>query len=366
MHESIQSSNELVLKVAGVPLKDKIIPFIEETPTELWEFISLHTDPSPAITNIVELNSIEEINALDTKGCNNLVNLQRINDIRHLNSFFKSVNSCLPGNGIFISRVETIEQRKERIFGKYNPLYARIFYKIDFIYKRIIPKWKPTRKIYFALTKGRNRVLSRTETLGRLISSGFEILALSEIGNHLYFAAQKTGAPLLTGKPTNGIIVSLPRSGKDGKPIKVYKLRTMHPYAEYVQEYLFKLNNLKNGGKFNKDFRVTSWGRFLRKYWIDELPMIYNLIKGDIKLVGVRPLSTQYLGLYPAEHTARRQKYKPGLIPPYYADLPDTLPEIIKSEADYFDQYDKHPFLTDLKYLWRVFKNIGLKRARSS
>lgn len=61
----------------------------------------------------------------------------------------------------------------------------------------------------------------------------------------------------------------------------------------------------------------------------------------------------------------RRIKYKPGLIPPYYADLPKTLDEIIASEIKYFDQYDNNPFLTDIKYFFKAMYNILLKKARS-
>ena len=58
----------------------------------------------------------------------------------------------------------------------------------------------------------------------------------------------------------------------------------MYPYAEYLQEYIYHNNDLKKGGKFNNDFRVSTQGKFMRKFWIDELPMFKNLIVGDIKM----------------------------------------------------------------------------------
>ena len=72
----------------------------------------------------------------------------------------------------------------------------------------------------------------------------------------------------------------------------------MHPYAEYLQKFVYEKFSLQEGGKFNNDFRVASWGKVFRKLWIDELPMIINFFKGDLKLVGVRPLSNHYLNLY--------------------------------------------------------------------
>ena len=50
----------------------------------------------------------------------------------------------------------------------------------------------------------------------------------------------------------------------------------MHPYSEFIQEEVFKQNKLNNKGKLSNDFRLTNWGKFLRKYWIDELPQFFN------------------------------------------------------------------------------------------
>jgi hypothetical protein len=62
----------------------------------------------------------------------------------------------------------------------------------------------------------------------------------------------------------------------------------------------------------------------------------------------------------------RRTKYKPGLIPPYYVDLPETLDEIQHSEKKYLNAYDRHPLLTDLTYTGKAFWNIVIRKKRSS
>ena len=152
----------------------------------------------------------------------------------------------------------------------------------------------------------------------------------------------------------NSVMAQMKREGKDGKPVYVYKLRTMHPYSEYIQDFVYNHNRLQKGGKFNKDFRVTKWGAVFRKAWIDELPMFVNLVKGDVKLVGVRPISKQYLSLYDEEYRKRRIKYKPGLVPPYYAHLPNGLEEIIESEKKYLDEFDKN---RPDKIVYSYFKN---------
>jgi len=93
--------------------------------------------------------------------------------------------------------------------------------------------------------------------------------------------------------------------------------------------------------------------------------MLYNLITGDIKLVGVRPISKHYFSLYSTEFQQRRIHYKPGLIPPYYVDLPKTIEEIEASEKKYLDQFDNSPFKTDFKYFFAAVYNILFKKARS-
>lgn len=110
---------------------------------------------------------------------------------------------------------------------------------------------------------------------------------------------------------------------------------------------------------------MTPAGRFLRKTWLDELPMLINWVKGDLKLVGVRPLSSHYFHLYDKELQELRIKTKPGLLPPFYADMPKTLEEIQESERRYLTAYLKNPVRTDWQYFWKAVRNIVLKGKRS-
>jgi len=87
---------------------------------------------------------------------------------------------------------------------------------------------------------------------------------------------------------------------------------------------------------------------------------------GDCKLFGIRPLSKHYISPYDDDFTERRLKYKPGLIPPYYVDMPGNVDEIIKSEEKYLNSYDKNPFKTDFIYFWGAFNNIIINNKRSS
>ena len=139
----------------------------------------------------------------------------------------------------------------------------------------------------------------------------------------------------------------------------------MHPYSEYIQDFVYNLNGSGNGDKITNDFRVASWGKFLRKYWLDELPMLFNLIRGDIKIVGVRPLSCAKFSLYPSDIQQLRTSSKPGLIPPFYSDLPKTFKELLESERKYLLLYKKNPIKTDINYFFSCVNNIIFKGARS-
>ncbi len=294
-------------------------------------------------TAVLSTTTVFNIYGLVHESYDYIINLHRINDIRKLDEFLNAVNSKLSLKGYFFCCVETKDQRKQRILKKFPLVLNYIYYFFDFIVKRIFPKLKFTRGLYFFLTRGDNAVISRAEALGRLSRAGFRIKQESFIGNQLCIEARKVG-----------------------EPIPVNELRTMHPYSEFIQDYVYKLHDLQDGGKFKNDFRITSWGAVCRKIWLDELPMLINFLRGDMKLVGVRPLSKQYFELYREDVRERRIKYKPGLIPPFYADMPADLEGIQASELKYLNAFDKHPWATDIKYFFKSLWNIGFHKARSN
>ena len=293
------------------------------------------------------------------------MNLHQINDMRRINVYLILLNSKLEDGGVFIGCLQPNYLRFKQFLKDYPSYLARFFFFFDFLWKRLLPKLPVLKKIYFALTKGKKRALSLAEGLGRLYYCGFEVLGLKSIDEYVYFIAKKVKPPLEDIDPSYGPLIKLKRTGKNGKLIHVYKLRTMHPYSEYLQQFVYDINELEEGGKLKDDFRVTGWGRYMRKLWLDELPMYINFFKRELKLVGVRPLSRHYLSLYRDDLIERRKKYKPGLVPPFYVDLPKTLEEIMKSEEKYMDAYDKNPVLTDVRYFIKAWYNILVRKARS-
>jgi hypothetical protein len=333
---------------------------------EVVDYLAHYADMADPGTEVMATAEDFNIEVMNFEVLKAFINLKRINDISDPNLFFCRVNAKLPVGGAFIVCAETIASRKRRLLNKYPIFIAYPYYFFDFILKRVFPKMRFTAKINRLLTRGENRVISQTEALGRLTACGFEIKDYREIGFLTYFICRKSGAPLATKSVNYGFIIKLKRVGKGGRLFNVYKFRTMHPYAEYLQEYLCAKNGLIKGDKIIDDFRVTSWGRIMRKLWIDEQPMWINLLKGDVKLVGVRPLSEQKLSVYPDNLRTRRLNYKPGLIPPFYVDMPENEEEFFCCENKYLDAYDCHPLLTDFRYFWIALYNILIKRARSA
>jgi lipopolysaccharide/colanic/teichoic acid biosynthesis glycosyltransferase len=113
---------------------------------------------------------------------------------------------------------------------------------------------------------------------------------------------------------SNGqVIYRSRRTGKCGREFDCYKFRTMVPGSDGMKQNLQRLNQRR--GPFFKiadDPRVTRFGRFLRKYSLDELPQLWNVLKGDMSLVGPRPHPTEDCAQYSSEH-CRRLGVKPGV-----------------------------------------------------
>ncbi len=350
------------------PAEEKLRHALEFFDPGIFEFISMHVDLQKidrcecALFNTDEM---QNLNFLDQVENSLIINLHKLNDIRWFNRYFLLGHEKLRPGGYLVGKAHTTATQRDYYLKKYPGVTGQLLYGLKFIWGRVCPKLPWVQKIYFSITRGRNRSVSRAEVLGRLFFCGFEIVAEKEIGHRFYFIARKVKKPSFDENPTFGPLVRLKRTGLGGRPITVYKFRTMYPFSEYLQEYVYEHNRLKEGGKFRDDFRVTGWGAFMRKTWLDELPMIYNWLRGDLALVGVRPLSRQYLELYSTELKELRRMVRPGLLPPFYADMPGTLEEIMDSERKYIEAYLRRPFRTQVWYFFRCVWNIVVRKARS-
>ena len=352
----------------GEPAEEKLRHALDFFDPRIFEFISSRVDLQKidrCECALLSTDEIQNLEFLDPKGNSLIINLHKLNDIRWFNRYFLLCHEKLKSGGYLVGKAHTTFTQREYYLSKYPGISGWLIFGLKFIWTRVCPKLPWLQKIYFSVTKGRNRAVSRAEILGRLSFCGFEIVAEKDIEHRFYYIARKIKKPSPDENPTFGPLVRLKRTGLNGKPITVYKFRTMYPFSEYLQAYVYENNKLQQGGKFKDDFRITGWGKVFRKLWIDELPMIYNWVRGDLGIVGVRPLSSQYLELYTPEHKELRRKVRPGLLPPFYADLPTTLEEIMESERKYIESYLKNPLFTQVRYFFRCVWNIVVRKARS-
>ncbi|MBN1117467.1 MAG: sugar transferase [Bacteroidales bacterium] len=338
---------------------------IESCGAEVYRILTENINPFYDRTLILSTITKFNVDKQPENYYENIINIKNINDIRFINKFFGSVNSKLPFAGMFIGCAETKNMRKKRLLNKYPLLINYFIYLFDFIFNRLLPKFQVTKGIYYFITKGLNRVLTKAEILGRLYYCGFELVREVETRDKYFFVVHKLCSPHKLKHSKYGLFIKLRRIGKNKKRIIVYKLRTMHPYSEYIQELVYSRHGTADGDKAVNDFRITNMGKVFRRLWLDELPMIYNLLKGEMKLVGVRPLSEAKFKMYPKHMQEKRTRSKPGLIPPFYVDLPKSFEELVASEEKYLDLYFQHPFRTDFKYFFKALFQIIIKKARS-
>ena len=146
------------------------------------------------------------------------------------------------------------------------------------------------------------------------------------------------------------VIFKQERPGKNGKIFKMLKFRTM-------------LNTVDEHGELlPNEQRLTPFGNMLRKTSLDELPEFINVLKGDMSLVGPRPLLCEYLELYTPEQN-RRHEVKPGITGYAQVNGRNSIgwEERFKLDVYYVDHYN---FLLDLKILFmtvfKVFKRDGI------
>lgn len=122
-------------------------------------------------------------------------------------------------------------------------------------------------------------------------------------------------APIIKAQSPGPVFFTQIRVGKNGRRFKLYKFRSMYPDAEARKAELMEKNKM-SGNMFkmsnDEDPRIFPIGRFMRKYSIDELPQFWNILKGDMSLVGTRPPTEDEFINYAAHHRARLG-IKPGL-----------------------------------------------------
>ena len=157
------------------------------------------------------------------------------------------------------------------------------------------------------------------------------------------FVKIKLGSPVLFKQE---------RPGKNEKIFKMYKFRTMTNEKD------------EEGNLLTDDIRLTKFGKLLRSTSLDELPELFNILKGDLSIVGPRPLLVKYLPLY-NEHQKHRHDVRPGFTGWAQCNGRNAISWEEKFDLDVY--YTKHvSFLLDLKVIFKTIKIVLFREGISS
>jgi len=177
-----------------------------------------------------------------------------------------------------------------------------------------------------------------------LVLSFLAFLMLSPI---LFFIAVLVRVKL--GSP---ILFKQNRPGLNGKIFRMYKFRTMTEQKDI------------HGNLLDDSVRLTRFGKFLRATSLDELPELINILKGEMSLIGPRPLLENYLELY-SEHQKRRHEVRPGLSGYAQVNGRNALSWEDKFNLDVY-YVDNVKFLFDLKIILLTIKKVIIKEGINS
>lgn len=149
-----------------------------------------------------------------------------------------------------------------------------------------------------------------------------------------------------------GAFFTQERPGQYGKIFKVIKFKTMTDERD------------ENGDLLPDEKRLTKIGKFIRSISVDELPQLFNVLKGDMSLIGPRPLLPQYLPLYSKEQ-ARRHEVRPGITGWAQVNGRNAISWTKKFELDVW-YVDHCSFLLDLKIIFLTVKKVFVREGISS
>lgn len=161
-------------------------------------------------------------------------------------------------------------------------------------------------------------------------------------------------APIIYKQSPGPIFFTQERVGKNGRKFKMYKFRSMYMDAEERKKELMKYNKMDGlMFKMDNDPRVTPIGKIIRKFSIDELPQFYNVLKGDMSLVGTRPPTVEEYTQYKIHHK-KRLAIRPGLTGVWQvsgrSDITD-FEKIVAMDAKYIEEWN---FGLDIKILLKT------------
>lgn len=169
-------------------------------------------------------------------------------------------------------------------------------------------------------------------------------------------------APIIKKQSPGPIFFTQTRVGKNGRKFKIYKFRSMYTDAEERKKELMAQNEMQGFMfKMEDDPRIFPIGKFMRKYSIDELPQFFNVLRGDMSLVGTRPPTLDEFEQYEAHHRARLGN-KPGLTGMWQVSGRSKITdfeEIVSLDTAYISNWN---LAMDVRILFKTVKVVLLGR----
>jgi lipopolysaccharide/colanic/teichoic acid biosynthesis glycosyltransferase len=370
---------ERIAEVEVIDTPAALAQLAPQLPRHLAEFVRSHLpEQRGSVSKAVVLDDMPQDGsaaAADSAGL--LVGTTPLNHVRRLNLFLDYCTRRLAMGGYIVLTYTPLEDVTAALRRRFPGFLYWPAFILHFTWYRAMPKIPWLDKLYFSstlawidklllrATKRRNRVLSKAEVWGRLAFYGMEVVAEQPGNGGSHLIARRVSPPVANRKPSYYAIVALEKVSLDGEIIRLHKVRSMYPFSEFLQKAIFQSHGLSATGKFKNDFRITEYGKLFRRHWIDELPGVFDWLRGDIKLVGMRATSPHFLSLYPREFYDLYIQIKPGLIPPIFDESTGGFEKIVEVEQDYLRRYIQAPLRTDVQYLWYTFRDIFLRKVRS-
>lgn len=170
-------------------------------------------------------------------------------------------------------------------------------------------------------------------------------------------------APILLMESPGPLVFSQTRVGKNGRKFKIYKFRSMYQDAEARKVELLAFNEMDGMMfKMENDPRITKVGAFIRKTSIDELPQFWNVVKGDMSLIGTRPPTLDEFEQYKLPYK-RRLSMRPGITGMWQVSGRSDIKkfdEVLKLDTEYIDNWSIRMDIKILfKTIWVVFAKSG-------
>lgn len=134
---------------------------------------------------------------------------QPLHHISHLNKLLNTVNEGLPQGGYLLCHTRTAALKRQLIMKSCPWGINYMVFTLHFLWHRVMPKLRLTKRLYFAVTKGKRRTFNRVEVLGRLYRAGFEVVNEEYRHGQLYVLARKVKDPIWNDTPSGGLLIKL-------------------------------------------------------------------------------------------------------------------------------------------------------------